>query len=161
MGCLPLSTARPLGALPGGPPFWVPDGRPQSQACSLPCRGPRQGRPSIPKAPVGAPGPALCLGCDRCGWREGPCVPPGVREWSRPQPPCGGVFPSGQSGTVPRRRHTWWGQLRGRDILRDVQGLQALSGRSVPKGLSQRCLFPAAPISSPVFSSRASRERRD
>lgn len=69
--------------------------------------------------------------------------------------------PSGQSGTVPRRRHTWWGQLRGRDILRDVQGLQALSGRSVPKGLSQRCLFPAAPISSPVFSSRASRERRD
>lgn len=72
-----------------------------------------------------------------------------------------GCSPVDSRGTVPRRRHTWWGQLTGRDILRDVQGLQALSGRSVPKGLSQRCLFPAAPISSPVFSSRASRERRD
>lgn len=113
MGCLPLSTARPLGALPGGPPFWVPDGRPQSQACSLPCRGPRQGRPSIPKAPVGAPGPALCLGCDRCGWREGPCVPPGVREWSRPQPPCGGC-PQWTVGHCPQKKAHLVGATEGK-----------------------------------------------
>lgn len=124
-GCLcPLGAGSPA-ASPGlsSPPF-------RSQAkCGL----------TIPKAPTEAPGHASQFWLtwpdhDHCGkiavgGGGAPCLEPG--RGVSPRLPLDGA--PRWTGPCTRRRHTGWGNGRGR--LRKVQWLWDVSGHSVPKAL--------------------------